>query len=110
MDTIRCTYLMFLGKELEVALLGNVARLAEALDRLLAGGMGLSGNDATLVHHEVVLLETARRVVGRAVHDLDARSDGHVRTARLTATHAALTHGGVLTSRPVLAVHGAHIC
>jgi len=95
---------MFFGEELELALLGDVAGLAEAKNCLLASGMGLPGNDATLVHHEVTLLETARRVVRRAVHDLDAGADGHVAAARLTTRHVVLAAHVVA----VLAAHVVH--
>jgi len=41
-------------KQLERALLGLVARLNEVLERLLAEGVLLSADDATLVLHQVL--------------------------------------------------------
>jgi len=41
-------------KQLERALLGLVARLNEVLERLLAEGVLLSADDATLVLHQIL--------------------------------------------------------
>jgi len=62
-------------EELERALLGLVARLDEVLERLLARRMGLAAHNATLVYHQILLLQATARVLGRAVPDLGTRAD-----------------------------------
>lgn len=55
----------------------HLAALAQALDRLESGGVGLAAHDpAGLGLHQVLLLEAAGGVVCRAVNDLGAGSDG----------------------------------
>ena len=95
-----------LREELERALLRGVARGPKACKGLLAGRMGLAGDDATLVHHQVSLLEAAGRVVRRAVHDLDTRANGHVGTTGLTTGHrVVLTHVLATVVAVVVVVH-----
>ena len=58
-------------EELERALLGNIAQLAEAHDRLLARRVLLLAHDAPLLRlHQVLLLQTAGRVLGSSVENL----------------------------------------
>ena len=75
-----------LGHQSEGSLLGDVAERAEVLDRLLARGMLLTRNDATVVLHQVLLGETSWGVLGSSVKHLgfgsDGRNVGHGSTCR----------------------------
>jgi hypothetical protein len=66
---------ILLGKQLERALLGGIAGLCKPGKRLLAGGMGLAAHNAALVHHEILLVEAAGRVLRGAVPDLNTRTN-----------------------------------
>ena len=58
-------------KQLECAALGLVARLVQARERLLAQRVLLLGYDAALASlHQILALEAAARVLGRAVPHL----------------------------------------
>ena len=85
-----------LAEKLECALLRLVSRLAQTRKRLLTRRMLLAAYNAPLLRlHEVLLLESAARVLGRSmVHH-------RLRTHRLhrTATHV------VLACRVILHVH-----
>ena len=56
-----------LAHQLEGALLGDEAERTEVLDGLLARGVLLARNDATVVLHEVFLDKAARGVLGGSV-------------------------------------------
>ena len=59
-----------LAHQLEGALLGNEAKSAKVLDSLLASGVLLATNDATVVLHEVLLDEASRGVLSGSVKNL----------------------------------------
>jgi hypothetical protein len=62
---------LLLLKELEGALLGNIARLLELAERLEARGVLLLGHNATLLGlHEILLGQPTGSVLGRSVPDL----------------------------------------
>ncbi len=84
-------------EELEGALLGHVAELAQLLDCLLASGVLLAADDATTLGlHQILLGEATGSVLGGAVEDgcLGAHG-GHLCTSLLLAF--SLT-GNVATS------------
>ena len=56
-----------LAHQLEGSLLGDVAERAKVLDGLLSRRVLLARNDASLVLHEVLLLQSARSVLRGAV-------------------------------------------
>jgi hypothetical protein len=101
---------LLLLKELERALLGDIARLLELLDRLLARGVLLLGNDATLLGlHQVLLGQATGSVLGRAVPHLRlGANSGH-----LAAHHVVLAHSHVvaatLATRHDLIARGVHL-
>lgn len=59
-----------LAHQFEGALLSNEAKRTEMLDGLLASGMLLAGNNATVVLHEVLLGEATRGVLCGSVENL----------------------------------------
>ena len=75
-----------LGHQSEGSLLGDVAERAEVLNGLLACGVLLTRNDATVVLHQVLLDETSWGVLGSSVKHLgfgsDGRNMGHGSTCR----------------------------
>ena len=66
---------ILLGKQLERTLLGGIAGLGKPGKRLLASGMGLAAHNAALVHHQILLVEAAGRVLRRTVPDLNTRTN-----------------------------------
>ena len=72
------------------------------LQRTLAVGVGLAAHNlSALVHHQLLLRQAARRMVGRSVPDLRARAHGgHLamalacRVGALAAVSASLGHLG----------------
>ena len=61
-----------------MALLGRKAELAQAAERLLAGGGLLAAYDlAALIAEQILAGQTALGVVGRAVVDLGLAADAH---------------------------------
>lgn len=84
-----------LAEQLEGALLGHIAELAEALDRLLARRVLLLAHNATRLRlHQVLLRQTTGRVLGRAVENLGRAARGHHGAALLIiAIHAILASG-----------------
>ena len=87
---------VLLGEEFELALLGNVASGSQPLDGLEARLVRLAGHNATLVHHQIGLLEATRSVHSIAIHHHLARAHGR---------HASTTLHVVLASHVVLARH-----
>lgn len=86
--------LLALAEELELALLGDVAELAERLDRLAASGLLAAAHDATTLRlNEVLACEATGSVLGRAVVDLRLRADG----GDLGTTRHVLESGGRAT-------------
>jgi len=79
-------------EQLECALLRLIARLCEALQRLLARRMLLLGNNAPLLRlHQVLARQPTARVLRRAVIDL--RLCAHRRhLLRATIHHLTITH------------------
>lgn len=65
-----------LAHQLEGALLGNKAKRAEVLDGLLASGMLLARNDATVVFHEIFLGKAAWGVLCGSVENLSFGANG----------------------------------
>ena len=65
-----------LAHQLEGTLLGNEAKRAEMLDGLLASGMLLARNDATVVLHKIFLDKAARCVFRGSVENLGFGADG----------------------------------
>jgi len=65
-----------LAHQLEGALLGNEAKRTEVLDGLLARGMLLARNDATVVLHEIFFGEATRGVFRGSVENLGFGSNG----------------------------------
>ena len=87
--------LSLLGEELEGALLGDVAELAQPAERLLARRRLLLAHDlAPLVLHQILAGQAALGVVGRAVENLRLAAD---------RGHAATHHG--LVCRVIRGVH-----
>ena len=87
------------SKKLECTLLGLVARLQQALQRLLAGRVLLAADNATLLGlHEVLLCQPTTGVLGRSVVDLCLGTDGgHLLTTTehwACATCATAARGG----------------
>ena len=71
-------FLHRLAHQLEGTLLGDKAERTEVLDGLLASGMLLARNDASVVLHEVFLDKAARGVLGGSVKYLGFGSNsGH---------------------------------
>ena len=69
---------LHLLEELECALLGDVAHLAETHDGLLARRVLLLADDTALLRlHQVALLQATGRVLGRAVENLRRAADRH---------------------------------
>ena len=69
---------LHLLEELERALLGDVAHLAETQDGLLARRVLLLADDTSLLRlHQVALLQATGRVLGRAVENLRSAADRH---------------------------------
>jgi len=103
---------VLLGKELELALLRNVARGSQPLDGLETRLVRLPRHNAALVLHQVALLEPARRVGGTAIEHLLLGTDrGNASTARhvvVLARHVILAHHVVLTRHVILAAVLAH--
>ena len=62
-----CTGFELLLEELERTLLGLVAGLHQILERLLAEGVLLPADDATLVLHEILLRQAAGSLLRRSV-------------------------------------------
>ena len=87
---------VLLGKQLERALLRGIAGLCKPGKRLLAGGMGLAAHNATLVHHQILLVETAGRVLRRAVPDLNTRTNRGDISTTLVHGHHSVHLGGHL--------------
>ena len=56
--------------QLEGALLGDKAERTEVLDGLLASGVLLAANNASVVLHEVLLGQASRGVLGSSVKNL----------------------------------------
>jgi len=93
----RCRSLLL--KELKRALLGNIARLLQLLQRLLASRVLLLADDAALASlHEIALCQAAGRVLGRAMPDLGLRS-----YRRHLSTHHIL-HGAVIVRHSIFMV------
>ena len=68
-----------LAHQLEGAFFGDVAEGSEVLDGLLASGVLLARNDASVVLHEVFLDKAARGVLGGSVKYLGFGSNsGHM--------------------------------
>jgi len=86
-------------EKLERALLGNIARLLQLLQRLLASRVLLLAHDAALAGlHEIALCQAAGRVLGRAMPDL-----GLCSYRRHLSTHHIL-HGGVIARHSIFMV------
>ena len=85
-------------EQLEGALLGYIAELAQAQDGLLASGLLAAADDASALGlDQILLLQATGSVLGGAVEDLGLGADG--------LDFGATLHGGiVLTSAAVLAV------
>jgi len=106
-----------LFEQLERALLGDIARLLELLDRLLARGVLLLGNDAALLGlHQVLLGQATGSVLGRAVPHLRlGANSGHLAAHHvvLAHIHVVLAHGHVvaatLATRHDLIARGVHL-
>ena len=81
-----------LAHQLEGTLLGLVARRKEMLNGLLARRMLLARNDATTVLHQILLLQAAGRVLGRAVVDLRLAARRHLGRLRRLASVLATEH------------------
>jgi len=99
------TSLMLPGKQLELALLGNIAGGSQPLDGPETRLVRLSRHNAALVLHQVALLETTRRVGGTAVeHLLLGTNRGNAGTAHhvLTGHHVVPAHHVVLTRHHVV--------
>ncbi len=62
-----CTGFELLLEQLERALLGLVAGLHQVLERLLAEGVLLPADDATLVLHQILLCQAAGSLLRRSV-------------------------------------------
>lgn len=75
---------LLLLKELEGALLGNIASLLELAESLEARGVLLLGNNATLLGlHQILLGQATGSVLGRTVPNLRLRANRHHLTTRL---------------------------
>ena len=85
---------MLLGEQLERALLGGIASLGKPGKRLLAGGVGLAAHNAAFVHHQILLVEAAGRVLRRAVPDLDTRTNRGDISTTLVHGHHSVRFGG----------------
>lgn len=86
-------------EQLEGALLGYVAELAQAQDGLLASGLLAAADDASALGlDQILLLQATGSVLGGAVEDLGLGTQGLDLGATLHR------HGVVLTSAAVLAV------
>ena len=86
-------------EKLERALLRDVARLLQLLQRLLSSRVLLLAHDAALAGlHEVALCQAAGRVLGRAMPDLGLRS-----YRRHLSTHHIL-HGAVIIVHSIFMV------
>jgi len=108
---------MLPGKELELALLGNIASGSQPLDGLETRLVRLPRHNAALVLHQVALLEPARRVGGTAVEHL--LLGAHRRNATTTVLvvvaashHVVPAHHVILTAvlastTNLLTVHGS---
>ena len=82
---------LYLLEELERALLGDVAQLAQTLDGLLSRGVLLLADDAASLRlHQVCLLQTTGRVLSRTVENLGSATHRH-HGATLLALLAILT-------------------
>lgn len=93
---------VLLGEELELTLLRNVASGSEPLDGLETRLVRLSGHNATLVHHQVRLLETTRRVICIAVHHHLARTNSRLTS---TAHHVIAASYRIVLAHIILARH-----
>ena len=106
------TSLMLPGKQLELALLGNIASGSQPLDGLETRLVRLSRHNAALVLHQVALLETTRRVGGTAVeHLLLGPDSGDASTTVLVvvaASHVVLA--AVLTGHHVVLTRILSLC
>ena len=86
---------MLPGKELELALLGNIASGSQPLDGLETRLVRLPRHNAALVLHQVALLKTTRRMGGAAVEHLllgpDRRNASTTVLVVVAASHVVLT-------------------
>ena len=100
---------VLLGKELELALLGNIASGSQPLDGLETRLVRLSGHNAALVLHEVALLKTTRCVGRTAVEHLLLGSHRRDTTTTLlvivAASQVVPAHHVVLTR-----IHSLCLC
>ena len=81
---------LYLLEELERALLGNIAQLAQTHDSLLASRMLLLADDTALLRlHQVLLRQATGRVLGRAVVNLRRAANSHHLSTLLLAVLAS---------------------
>ena len=97
-----CLLARLLGEELEGALLGDVAELAQAAERLLTRRrLLLAHNLAPLVLDQILARQATLGVVGRAVENLRLATDrGHAATRHRLVCR-------VIRRRVVRGVHGS---
>lgn len=85
-----------LVEQAERTLLGLVALAGQILQSLLAGEhLAAAYNAAVLVLDEVLLLQTAGRVLGRAVENLGLGTSGNFKLGHLILRSAILTRPGL---------------